>query len=143
MRFTRRRFLKTVAGVSGAALVGPARLRALGGAGFPASRSGIVPRPDKSGIEHLVVVVMENRSFDHFFGWHPNADAMQGGLTYFDAAGDAHQTFALAPDYQGCGHPDPDHSYEGGRVQFNDGSMDGFLRSGDNDEYAIGYYVES
>jgi phospholipase C len=45
----------------------------------------------------------------------------------------------LAPDFQGCGHIDPDHSYGGGRIQFNDGACDGFLQSG-NDEYAIGYY---
>lgn len=29
-------------------------------------------------------------------------------------------------------------SYAGGRVQYNNGAWDGFLRSGRNDEYAIG-----
>jgi phospholipase C len=43
----------------------------------------------------------------------------------------------------GCGHPDPDHSWSGGRVAYNDGLMDGFLRAGANDTYAIGYYVEA
>jgi phospholipase C len=32
-------------------------------------------------------------------------------------------------------------SYAGGRVQYNNGAWDGFLRSGRNDEYAIGYYT--
>jgi phospholipase C len=46
----------------------------------------------------------------------------------------------LAPDFQGCGHPDPDHSYEGGRVEYDGGACDGWLRAGANDDYAIGYY---
>jgi hypothetical protein len=86
--------------------------------------------------------MMENRSFDHFLGWLPNADGRQEGLTYLDGAGTAHPTHPLAPDFTGCGHPDPDHSYAGGRVQYDGGAMDGFLRSGANDEYAIGFYVE-
>jgi phospholipase C len=84
---------------------------------------------------------MENRSFDHMLGWLPGADGMQAGLTYVDRAGLPHTTHPLAPDYQGCGHPDPDHSYDGARVEYDGGACDGWLRAGDNDEYAIGYYV--
>src|SRR5439155_365357 len=76
-------------------------------------------------------------------GWLTNADGRQAGLTYVDAGGFAHETHALAPDYTGCRHPDPDHSYDGGRLQYDDGQMDGFLRSGSNDDYAIGYYAEA
>src|SRR5260370_29601834 len=64
-------------------------------------------------------------------------------LTYFDSNGVPHSTTRWAPDWTGCGHPDPDHSYGGGRVQYNGGAMDGFLRSGRNDTFAIGYYVEA
>jgi phospholipase C len=102
-----------------------------------------LPRPARSGIDHIVVVMMENRSFDHLLGWLPGADGKQAGLTYVDAAGVQHSTYPLAPDFQGCGHPDPDHSYNGGRVQYNNGACDGFLRSGRNDVYAIGYYRRS
>jgi phospholipase C len=63
-------------------------------------------------------------------------------LTYTDSNGVAHQTYSLAPDYTGCPHPDPDHSYQGGRIQYDGGKMDGFLRSGNNDVYSIGYYAE-
>jgi phospholipase C len=28
-----------------------------------------LPAPDASGIDHIVVVMMENRSFDHYLGW--------------------------------------------------------------------------
>lgn len=86
--------------------------------------------------------MMENRSYDHFLGWYDGADGRQGGLRYADASGTLHRTHRLAPDYQGCGHPDPDHSYEGGRVEYNNGACDGWLRAGDNDEYAIGYYTK-
>ena len=96
----------------------------------------------KSGIEHIVLVMMENRSFDHFLGWMPGTDGRQAGLTYRDAAGTRHSTYPLAPDYQGCGHPDPDHSYAGGRVEYNHGRCDGWLRAGQNDVYSIGYYTQ-
>src|SRR5919204_161133 len=71
----------------------------------------------------------------------PQTDGRQAGLTYTDRNGVAHATYPLAPDYQGCGHPDPDHSYEGGRVEYDGGRCDGWLRAGANDTYAIGYYT--
>jgi phospholipase C len=74
-------------------------------------------------------------------GWLPGADGRQSGLSYVDDDGKTYQTHALAPDYQGCGFIDPDHSWEGGRAQFAGGRCDGFLK-GDNDTYAIGYYGE-
>jgi phospholipase C len=101
-----------------------------------------LPRPRNMPIDTFVVLMMENRSFDHYLGWLPGADGRQSGLTYVDGAGKAHSTARLAPDFQGCAHPDPDHSWEGGRAQVNGGRMDGFLRSGDNDEFSIGYYAE-
>jgi phospholipase C len=85
---------------------------------------------------------MENRSFDHFLGWLPNADGKQAGSTYLDSAGVSHVTHSLSGDYTGCPHPDPDHSYGGARVEYNQGLMDGFLRAGSNDVYSIGYYGE-
>src|SRR5688572_17509090 len=100
-----------------------------------------LPPPDGSGIDHIIVLMMENRTFDHMLGWVEGADGRQRGLTYFYAAGTPHRTYRLAPDFQGCGHPDPDHSYEGGRVEYNGGACDGWLRAGRNDEYAIGFYV--
>ena len=83
--------------------------------------------------------MMENRSFDHFLGWLPNADGKQAGLSYADQTGANQNTYHLAGDFSGCGHIDPDHSYEGARIEYNAGKMDGFLRSG-NDIFSIGYY---
>src|SRR3984893_900065 len=101
-----------------------------------------LPSPGNSQIDHVVVVTMENRSFDHFLGWLPNADGKQAGLTYVDTHGIAHPTYPLSGDNTGCPHPDPDHSYDAGRVEYDGGKMDGFLRAGTNDVYSIGYYGE-
>src|SRR5581483_219819 len=126
---TRRRFL----GAAAAAAVGAQPL-ARAALGAPAR----LPSPGKSGIDHVVVVMMENRSFDHLLGWLPQADGRQAGLTYTDRNGVAHQTFPLAPDFQGCTYADPDHSYDGARVEWNNGANDGWLQV--NDLWSIGYY---
>jgi phospholipase C len=84
--------------------------------------------PDGSnGIEHVVVLMMENRSFDHFLGWLPGADG-RTDLTFDSPDGNTYRNYPLAPDFQGCGYSDPDHSWEGFLVQSNGGRMDGFLQ---------------
>ena len=128
----RRRFLGSLAAAGMAGLTGSESSRA----------TGALPPPSQSQIDHIVVVTMENRSFDHFLGWLPGADSRQPGLTYLDKNGVTHPTMELAPDYTGCPHPDPDHSYTQSRVAYDNGAMDGFLRAGSNDTYAIGYYGE-
>jgi phospholipase C len=139
MNLKRREFLRGLAGMTGVAVVDPWDLQRAGEEEtFDAQR---LPDPARSGIEHVVVVMLENRSFDHLLGWLPGSDGRQRGLRYPDAAGNRHRTYRLAPDYTGCGHPDPDHSWEGGRIQYNGGAMNGFLLS-DPDEFPIGYYRE-
>ena len=90
--------------------------------------------------DHVIVVMMENRSFDHFLGWMKRADGRQAGLSFTDANGISHPTHALAPDFQGCGFADPDHSFTGARVEYDNGRCDGWLRAGKNDIFSIGYY---
>ena len=107
------------------------------------SREKKIPAPKNLPIDTFVVLMMENRSFDHYLGWLPGADGKQAGLQYADKAGQMHPTHRLNNDFQGCGFADPDHSFEGGRTQFDGGKMDGFLRSGDNDAFSIGYYEEA
>jgi phospholipase C len=105
-----------------------------------------LPLPGKSGIKHIVVVMMENRSFDHFLGWMPSVnsavDGKQAGLTYLDRYNVPHATHHLEITAS-CGFQDPDHSYEGGRVQLDGGKCDGWLRSGLNDSLSIGYYEQA
>jgi phospholipase C len=101
-----------------------------------------LPKPRDMPVDTFVVLMMENRSFDHYLGWLPGADGRQAGLSYVDRNGAKHETRRFAPDFQGCEHPDPSHSWTGGREQVNGGRMDGFLRSGANDEFAISYYLK-
>src|SRR4051794_9917112 len=101
-----------------------------------------LPSPKNLPVDTIVVLMMENRSFDHYLGWMPHADGRQAGLSYADKSGKSFSTKPLAPDWQGCGFNDPDHSWEGGRTQLNGGRCDGFLRSGGNDELSISYYRE-
>src|SRR5206468_7453641 len=102
---------------------------------------GIDLRLSVGPIDHVIVLMMENRSFDHYFGWRTDTQHQ----VILDHRGDSSTnpnydqpvaTHRLVPgDYRGCGHPDPDHGWGGGRQQL----AQGFL-SGSNDEFAIGYY---
>ena len=132
-RPTRRRFLQGAAAAAGSAMLGSQRSRA--------GLLDLLPLPHLSGIQHIVVVMMENRSFDHLLGWLPGANGRQAGLSYPDPSGVLHPTFPLAPTigYQGCSYLDPDHSWEGGRIQYDGGAMDGWLRA-HSDVFSIGYY---
>jgi phospholipase C len=141
MPTTRRQLLRGGASVAGAAALGPL----IGtGESMAASRSAVVratlPTPTSSGLDHIVVLCMENRSFDHFLGWLPGANGRQAGLSYPDKAGTPHPTFHLNT-FQGCGHQDPDHSYSGARAEYNNGKCDGWLSV--NDDFSIGYYRQS
>ena len=121
-----RRELLLAAGGAAIAASPLARAVAASAASFgPAA----LPAPAKSGLDHIILVTMENRSFDHFMGWLPGADGKQAGLSYADSNGVSHPTHPLAPDFQGCAYLDPDHSYDGARIEFDNGACDGFLRA--------------
>jgi len=67
MSVNRRDFLLKAAGVSAATLASTLseakpRFQPL---------DALLPSPDKSGIEHVIVVMMENRSFDHLLDGCP------------------------------------------------------------------------
>jgi phospholipase C len=144
---SRRGFLGAAALLAGSAAIGCSSDNVSG------ALSPVGPQRESSGddgqegraddgtpkFDHVVVVMQENRSFDHLLGWAPRADGRQAGSSFVDNAGVTHHTYPLAPDFQGCGRADPDHSYDGARIQYDNGRCDGFLR-GDNDIFAIGYY---
>ncbi len=132
---------RTLLGATGAAGL----VTAAGGyrvLGDSAEAATTLPAPGKSGIKHVVVVMMENRSFDHFLGWLPTADGKQAGLSYVDRYGVRHPTHHLDITAS-CGFNDPDHSYEGGRIELNGGRCNGWLRAGQNDSLSIGYYEQA
>ncbi|SAL77483.1 phosphoesterase [Caballeronia choica] len=102
---------------------------------IPPDRAGLprpaLPDPATSGIDHIVLVTMENRSFDHLLGWVPNAEGLPANRTFADAFGQTEIPFALAANpsfgFQSCNFADPNHSYQAGRVHLANGAMNGFL----------------
>ena len=75
----RRDFLRRTAyaaGLGAAAASLPLDLL-LGQAAKQEARAAGLPSPANMQIDHFVVLMMENRSFDHYFGWLPGADAVQ------------------------------------------------------------------
>jgi phospholipase C len=120
---SRRKFLQITAASAGLAVTGTDLLSQAA-----ASASTTISPNGSSGIRHIVVLMMENRSFDHFLGWLPGANGRHD-LEFVSAVdGNTYPNYPLAPDFQGCGYSDPDHSWEGWLVEYNYGRMDGFLR---------------
>ncbi|MBO0784533.1 MAG: phospholipase [Actinobacteria bacterium] len=119
---TRRTFLQLMGASTGAVLTGSELLAKTAASAAPAGSPG-----GSNGIEHIVVLMMENRSFDHFLSWLPGADGRHD-LVFQATDGNFYPNYPLAPDFQGCGYSDPDHSWEGFLIQHNFGKMDGFLQ---------------
>ncbi len=162
----RRGFLKLGAQLAGATAVGSAAaIHAAEGAFAQDTqrastwRSVLDGSPQDSGIDTVVIVMMENRSFDSYLGWLPHEHSyIERGRsrygTHFNVIGSQHQTYR-APDgtlvetahhsklagpiddFRGCGHPDPGHGWTQGRAE-RDG---GFLDAGSgNDPFALSYF---
>ena len=67
-----------LAGLAGMAGVLPAETLVAEAARRPGRAP--LPKPRELPIDTFVVLMMENRSFDHYFGWHPRADGRNEGL---------------------------------------------------------------
>jgi phospholipase C len=149
----RRSFIKSAAAGAGL-LAGSRALPA--SAGTPLNlalpRLWPDPVPARTPLEHVVVLMMENRSVDHYLGWYgqENAafDATQS-RTYLDSAGTSLPTQDWGSggkgDFSGCEFADPGHGHSEGSVQATStggsGEPDGFVRDGSgNDAYALAYY---
>ncbi|MEY2469221.1 MAG: phospholipase, partial [Actinomycetota bacterium] len=114
-------------------------------------RAGIIKPNTRTPIKHLVVVMMENRSTDHYLGWYgaenPNFDGTQHAqvpdlrvpgnpLVSTDNWGQHGRN-----SMHGRGFRDPSHGWTGGRYEFNGGNNDGWLDPRtNNDEFALSYY---
>jgi phosphoesterase family protein len=97
--------------------------------------------PGLAALKHVVVLMMENRSFDHMLGALNGVNAVNGGggidgLTGVETNPDINgAAVKVAPkaQYQGQLDPDPDHHFTAVHKQiFNGGStasMQGFVRS--------------
>jgi phospholipase C len=142
----RREFLARTAALAGAAGLATALPADTLVAEAAKRHKRALPSPSNLPIDTFVVLMMENRSFDHYLGWHPEADSENVGLSYPDAAGNPVATYHLTPDFQGCAFKDPDHSWDGGRHQYNGGALDGFVQGNaegtGSDQFAAGFYLE-
>lgn len=150
-RIERRSFLRGAAGLSALAM--------LDGAGLARAalrqRAALPSIPAESGLDTIVVTMMENRSLDHLFGWMgPAIDGLQAGFANptrlavpADLCASNFETPLPVADptpvetYRfttHCDTPDPDHGWNGSRIERNAGAMNGFVeRSG---RTAMGYY---
>lgn len=149
----RRTFIKAAAaGGTGLALgtSGVVRASSLGNLTLPSL--GLDPRKPRTPVEHIVVLMMENRSVDHYQGWYgaenPAFDAIQQTTFPDRRAGGNDAPVATESwgatgrvNFHGRGHPDPAHGWGSGRVERNGGACDGWLdRRHGNDEFALSYY---
>jgi phospholipase C len=96
--------------------------------------------PGLDALEHIVVLMMENRSFDHLLGGltaaNPEIDGLTGSEWNPDPNGNKVYVAAKA-EYMGQLSPDPDHHFPGVDLQLFNGTtgagltptMDGFVAS--------------
>ena len=141
---SRREFLERTALAAGAAgVAGVSADTLLAEAAASAHKWSGLPQPRNVPIDHFVLLMMENRSFDHYFGWlDGHADATQR-QRYRNPEGQLVKTRSASTlgtggiQFKGCGHPDPGHGWNSGRAQL----LGGFLAEGsENDEFALTYY---
>ena len=75
-------------------------------------------------IQHIVVIMQENRSFDSYFGTYPGADGIPAGVCVPDAAtGKCDQPFH---DDNAVNHGGP-HGQDNAAADIDGGKMDGFV----------------
>ena len=105
---------------------------------------GGVTDPAKAPFDTVVVLMMENRSFDHLLGWLPGVNGKQAGLTFPGYKGGTAQTAPLGNNTQACGDKDPAHDWKSMAIQYNGGKCDGWLQTQvTGDHFPIGYYEEA
>jgi phospholipase C len=97
-----------------------------GGAGDGGTQT---PGPDREApIEHVIFLVKENRSFDHYFGAYPGADGATEGGTIADCDASTYEdgpVVDLRPAPLVLPH-DLGHAFAPGLYSINGGKMNGF-----------------
>jgi phospholipase C len=117
---------------------------------------------DLSQVKHLVFLMQENRSFDHYFGTFPGvagfsdprAIRLPGGLSVFQQPDPFNPDGFLEPFHistittGAAAIPDLSHDWRPQHNSWNNGTMDGWLRSHTlfdgrvNGPYTMGYYTQ-
>jgi phospholipase C len=114
-----------------------------GGAGGASPSAGTIV-PGENPIKHVIFLVKENRTFDHYFGTYPGADgATVGGTLHCSEANGC----VPGPDYPLQPAPyvqphDITHGFSSGLYAINGGDMNGFNIIGEGDDMS-GYVQHS
>lgn len=122
---------------------GPAVSGATHVSAAPASVEAATP------IQHLVVLLQENHTFDNYFGTFPGADGTPAGTCVPVEPSVPSSTECVAPFHIGSNDVasgDLDHTAATHRKQFNGGKMDGFVSAlnerRQDGRRAMGFYDE-
>jgi phospholipase C len=88
-----------------------------------------VPVGDQMPIDHIIVLMQENRSFDHYFGrlaamGQPDAEGPPD--SYSNPGGADGGVVTFHHDTERCLN-DTNHEWDGAHRQYNNGAMDGFV----------------
>jgi phospholipase C len=97
----------------------------------PALARPKTPHAGLEKIEHIIIIVQENRSFDHYFGTFPGANGIpqQNGAFTVCVPDTLHKTCVVpfhSPNLVGAGGPHGSPSYP---LDYNNGQMDGFIQA--------------
>jgi len=154
---SRRQLLASAGGAVLASFALPASLRKIIG-DTPAALAGASrPAPPVSDIKHVVVLMQENRSFDHYFGTMPGvrgyADPSVPKSVFYQSDPDNPDKFLLpfhADSYSSSAQalPSTSHSWGPQYQSWNNGKMDGFVTAhlasdGVAGQYTMAYYERS
>lgn len=96
-------------------------------------------------IEHFIVLMQENHTFDNYFGTYPGAEGIPAGTCIPVDPFDTSNTDCVEPFHIGD-RPieDLDHSDSTFNLQYNEGNMNGFVyalnQRNQNGSMAMGYY---
>jgi phospholipase C len=114
----------------------------------PLSRGSASPSQQaatNTPIEHLIVVMQQNHTFDNYFGTYPGANGIPEGTCMPVDPTNADDQACIEPYYIGeSSIADLDHSYATFQQQYNNGQMDGFIQAlnehKQDGRIAMGYY---
>jgi phospholipase C len=105
---------------------------------------GFTPEQLLAKVDTIVVLMMENRSFDHYFGSlslleGKTVDGLTGAESNLDPGGTPVDVFQLADETPA----DPPHGWDASHAQWNMGAMDGFVseHAGPDQAQVMGYHL--
>jgi phospholipase C len=110
----------------------------------PLGASSQAPKPN-TPIEHFIVLMQENHTFDNYFGMYPGADGIPAGTCMPTDPTVKENTDCIRPYHIGDRPIDDlDHSLGTFETQYNEGKMDGFVyalnQRNQNGALTMGYY---